>query len=244
MRRSLRPSRVVWVTWATVGALTLGCEASRTLDVLEGESPGLGGATQDDAATGGKTGDPPPDSTGGAMGRVTPDTLIDDFYDCNGLIITTAGRSGSWYHFAEPAVNLVRVKYNYGPAPDQSWATQQCGIYLSGACDDCISAGVGFQLAPEAWDLSDYSGIRVWIESETSIWAVVVTSDGSQSGYSEYVELLPTGNVSAERILSFDEILPGTGFLGLARAREVQFTVGEGDRGSFRFGIHRVELVE
>lgn len=222
-----------------LAVLTISCESSRILEVLSGEPSNLGGALGD-SPTGGVTGEDPP-STGGARDSVL---VIDDFADCNGLITTTAGRSGSWYHFAEPAVNLVRVTYNYGPPPNETWGTQQCGIYLTGACATCISAGVGFQLALEGWDLSPYKGIRVSFESETSLWAVIVTSDGTQSGYSEYVELLPTGGMSAERILSFDDIYPGNGFLGLAYAREVQFTVGENDRAAFGFGIHRVELVE
>lgn len=220
-------------------SLTISCEASRTLEVLPSGGQNLGGA-KNEPSTGGIAGEDPP-STGGGTGSVQ---VIDDFADCNGLITTIAGRSGSWYHFAEPAVNLARVTYNYGPAPDASWGTQQCGIYLTGGCPSCISAGVGFQLAPEGWDLSGYSGIRVSFESETSLWSVIVTIDGEQSGYSEYVELLPTGGMSAERILSFDDIYPGNGFQGLAHAREVQFTVGENDRASFGFGIHRVELVE
>lgn len=219
------------------------CEGSRTLHLLDGEAQSLGGALGNTTGSGGAS-DALPGSGGGTGGVLMPVTLIDDFTDCDGLITTTAERIFSWYHFAEPAVNVVRVNYNYGPAPDATWSTQQCGIYLSGDCPTCVSAGVGFQLAPEHWDLSGYSGIRVSFESETSLWSVIVTIDGTQSGYSEYVELLPTGGMSAERVLSFTDIYPGNGFQGLAHAREVQFTVGEGDRGSFAFGIHRVELVE
>ncbi len=239
MRRRLAALLKGWLPWASLALCGVGCEPSRTLRVLDGELESLGGAPGVEPSTGGAATDPPP--TGGAIDRVTPDYLIDDFYDCNQRIISTAGRSGYWYHFAEPAVNLARVQFHYGPAPDQSWSKPNCGIYFSGNCDDCISAGVGFELAPQSWDLSDYRGIRIWVESETSLWAVIVTT---QSGYSEYVELLATGNVSAERVLWFDDILPGNGFLGLDQASEVQFTVGEGDRGSFRFGIYRVELVE
>lgn len=233
------------VSWALIivscALLHLSCEESRTLHVLDGESQNLGGAPLDPTGSGGS--EPLPGCDVGTGGPATPITLIDDFVDCDGLITTTAGRCGSWYHFAEPAVSVLRVSYNYGPAPDTTWSTGQCGIYLSGECPTCESAGVGFQLAPEGWDLSQYSGIRVSFESETSLWSVIVTNDGTQ-GYSEYVELLPTGGMSAERILSFADIYPGNGFQGLAHAREVQFTVGEGDRGSFAFGIHRVELVE
>lgn len=230
----------VLIFLAFLATLAAGCESSRTLHVLDVESQNLGGAT----SSGGMPGEEPPGSGGGTGGVATPVTLIDDFGDCNAWIIETAGRSGSWYHFAEPAVNLARVDYNYGLPPDDSWGKQACGIYLSGQCPTCVSAGVGFQLAPDGWDLSAYSGIRVSFESETSLWSVIVTIDGDQSGYSEYVELLPTGGMSAERILPFSEIYPGNGFQGLAHAREVQFTVGEDDRASFGFGIHRVELVE
>lgn len=222
-------------------ALIVGCESTRTLEVLKTEDQNLGGAAP---GTGGGIDVPDPGSGGGTGGAITPVTLIDDFGDCNGLIITTAGRSGSWYPFAEPSVNAARVNYNYGEAPSDSWGTQQCGIYFTGGCPTCVSAGVGFQLAPEGWDLSEYRGIRVSFESETSLWSVIVTLDGDQSGYSEYVELLPTGGVSSERVLWFEDIYPGNGFQGLAHAREVQFTIGENDRGSFGFGIHRVELVK
>lgn len=220
--------------------LTVSCQGSRTLEVLPREVQNLGGAGSE-PSTGGATGEEPP-GTGGAPGSVL---VIDDFADCNALITTIAGRSGSWYHFAVPEVNLARLIYTRGgPAPDASWGTQQCGIYLTGGCPTCAAAGVGFELAPEGWDLSGYRGIRVSFESETSLWSVIVTTDGEQVGYSEYVELLPTGGMSAERILHFDDIYPGNGFQGLARARHVQFTVGEEDRASFGFGIHRVELVE
>jgi hypothetical protein len=234
--------RVLALGPASLGSLILllsgGCESSRTLEILEGEPENLGGAT-DTTASGGNLGEPP-GTGGGTGGSVTSDLVIDDFVDCNGLITTRAGREGSWYPFAEPPENVARYSYINGPPPD---ATQECGIYLAGECPTCISAGVGFELVPEgeSWDLSSYRGIRVWFESETSLWSVIVTVDQT---YSEYVELLPTGGMSAERILYFSDIYPGIDFQGLELAREVQFTVGENDRASFAFGIHRVELVE
>ena len=62
------------------------------------------------------------------------------------------------------------------------------------------------------------------------------------SGYSDYIRLAPTGGSSAVREMRFADMLPGTGFLGFDLAREIQFTVGDGDRSSFGVGIHRVEL--
>src|SRR5690606_28537958 len=84
------------------GLIAMSCEESRTLHVLDGEVQNLGGASGDTTWTGGVS-DPTSGSAGGTGGAFTPVTLIDDFADCNGLITTTAGRSGSWYHFAEPA---------------------------------------------------------------------------------------------------------------------------------------------
>ena len=64
--------------------------------------------------------------------------------------------------------------------------------------------------------MSEYRALRVSFESETALWAVVVTRSGDERGYSEYVQLTPTGNVSAERELPFDALAPGTGFHGVA----------------------------
>lgn len=231
-----RPLGLSAVSLLIFSGVALGCEQSRTLGVLDPRPQNLGGA-DDGTSTGGVDGQGP-QGTGGDMGPVT---LIDDLADCNALILKTAGREGSWYPFFEPETNPPPVHYQYGLPPDAKWGTQQCGIYLWGECPTCIAAGVGFELAADRWDLSSYSGIRVSFESETSVWSVIVTQGGT---YSEYVELLPTGNMSAERVISFEDIYPDNGFEGLEYAREVQFTVGENDRGSFRLGIHRVELIE
>lgn len=215
----------------------VGCEGPRELSLLEDEAVGLGG--------GSVRGQSSPTSAGGATAtRDTPVTLIDDFWDCDERIIPVAGRDGYWYHFVEPSVNRVQVRYRSGMPPTSQWGTQRCGIYLTGGCASCDSAGVGFQLAEEGWDLSPYVGLRVSFESETSLWAVIVTKDGTRSGYSEYVRLEPTGGISGVRELPFDAIYPGNGFQGLEFAREIQFTVGARDRAAFGLGIHRVELIE
>lgn len=208
-------------------------------------SGGAGAATGGTSSTGAApatSGGAP--SGGGTGGAVTPDpALIDDFSDCDDRILESAGRTGGWYQFASPEVDLVYLTYTIGAPPDDTWGTQACGVYLTGGCPSCTSAGLGFQLAPEPWDMSGYRALRVSFESETALWAVVVTRSGDERGYSEYVLLTPTGNVSGERELPFDALAPGTGFHGVVSAREIQFTVGEADRSSFGFGIHRVELV-
>ncbi len=229
---------------ALISFVLLGCDAERVVNLLD-RPEGLGGEGNAQASGGSESGGTSNDlsHSGGAVQDVTtPITLIDDFADCDSEILSTAGRSGSWYHFASPAVYLVNVTYTVGVAPDETWGTQSCGIYLTGGCPLCDAAGVGFQLAPDAWDLSAYTGLRVSFESETSLWAVVVSKDGDASGYTEYVELTATGAISAERELIFAEMLPGTGFQGFAQAREIQFTIGSEDRDSFGLGIHRVEL--
>lgn len=222
--------------WGLISLGVIGCEGPLELGLLQERVTGLGGSAARET---------PPFSAGGAtFGGTTPITLIDDFRDCDQRIIPTAGRDGYWYHFVEPSVNRVQVRYLSGMPPTSKWGTQRCGIYLTGGCASCTSAGVGFQLAEEGWDLSPYSGLRVSFESETALWAVIVTKDGIQSGYSEYIRLAPTGGMSGVRELLFESIYPGNDFQGLEYAREIQFTVGSRDREAFGFGIHRVELIE
>jgi hypothetical protein len=218
----------------------LGCSDHEVIRLLPDPSSG-GAFTSGGTASGGTDGTGLSPSTGGTSTDLKP-LIIDDFGDCDDQILTTAGRSGSWYYFAEPAVYLVNVIYTVGVAPDDSWGTQSCGIYLTGGCPSCTASGVGLQLSNTPYDLSPHTGIRVSFESETSLWAVVVTKLDTASGYSEYVELTATGNMSGIRELPFASLGAGTGFQGIENAREIQFTVGEADRGSFGFGIHRVEL--
>jgi hypothetical protein len=227
-----------------------------------GTTAGVGGSTagMSGGGTGGTGGTVGEGGMGGAIdcgcidGEVcTPDarcvapTLIDDFEDCDDLILDIEGRSGNWASDADTGITFSSDISD----PGAVWVDRTCAVWASGKektlnNPNATFAFVGFRLNVDSqdvahvYDLSGYSGIQIKLESPSSVQVVVKTSGG---GYFQTtlgaiagsnVRKAPFG-IMAKMNNSLED-LP----IKLNTVTEIQFSVTT--PADFRLAIHRVEL--
>lgn len=146
-----------------------------------GESGGSGGS----GATGGTGGSSGSSGCECSAGQectlddrcVNPDT-IDDFADCNREINEVRGRSGSWYADGDSGINVM-----FGVSePGSAWADNSCGAWTTGGPTGTGTTDwgvIGTELAGGSpYDVSEYSGVSVRVETGQSIGVNLTTSDG------------------------------------------------------------------
>jgi hypothetical protein len=238
---------------STGGSGIAGMAGTGTAGTLTGGASGAGGAS----GSGGSI------AEGGAGGATdcgcslnetcTPDlrcvapTLIDDLQDCDGEILAIEGRKGDWAAAADTGINIMHGFTD----PGSGWADHTCAAWAAGGeltVDDpnATFAFIGFRLNVNAqdeglpYDLSDYDGIQLTLESDSSVQVVLKTTGG---GYFQ-VTLAPQANGSHVRVAPFLSMLEMANsketVLDLSTVYEVQFSVT--DPTSFGLAIHRVSL--
>jgi len=183
--------------------------------------------------------------------RCVSSTLVDDLLDCDDQILPIAGRQGDWAAEADTGIG-----FSYGfDDPGAGWTDRSCAAWATGdelTVDDPAAtfAFVGFRLNVDdldeglAYDLSQYNGIQIQLETKasvpTSVQVVVKTTGG---GYFQ-VTLSPVDGALYTRSASFAamSMMDNSAELVLdpSTIYEVQFSVV--DPSAFAFAIHRVAL--
>jgi hypothetical protein len=196
------------------------------------------------------------DDCGGCpLGNVcTPDlrcvqsTLIDDLEDCDDQIIAIEGRSGGWAADADTGIDFAYGFDDPGsPNTDRTCAAWITGSELTLEDPNATFAFIGFRLNVDeldqglAYDLSNYNGIRVKLESTSTVQVVLKTTGG---GYFEVSPQLAPFAGSNLRSAPFDSMVmmenSAETLLDLSTVYEIQFSVT--DPTNFGLAVHRVEL--
>jgi len=172
--------------------------------------------------------------------RCVAPTLLDDLVDCDDEILEIEGRHGTWAADADYDINLMHGFSN----PGSSWADHSCAAWATGGISpssiDVSFAFIGFQLNDgSAYDLSDYSGLRIKLESDANVQVVLKTTGG---GYFDYVLAPLVGsNLRSAPFSGMTYMQNSTETsLDLSQVYEVQFSPT--DPTAFGMAIHRVEL--
>jgi hypothetical protein len=172
--------------------------------------------------------------------RCVAPTVLDDLHDCDDEILAIEGRSGTWAADADTDINLM---YGFGN-PGSSWADHSCAAWATGgiapSAIDVSFAFIGFQLHDgSAYDLSDYTGLHVTLESDANVQVVLKTTGG---GYFDYVLSPQSGsNVRSAPFAGMTYMANSTEtLLDLSTVYEVQFSPI--DPTAFGMAVHRVEL--
>jgi len=163
-------------------------------DGTGGTNGGTGGSTGGTGADGGTSGT---GGTGGSNGGtggnectcsgseectvqgdcVDPDT-IEDFAECDDTIIQVRGRSGTWYADGDTGINVM---FGIGN-PGSAWSDNSCAAWTVGGPTGSGSATWGVMGVDlnegSAYDLSDYSGISVRVETGAGLGVNITTTDG------------------------------------------------------------------
>jgi hypothetical protein len=120
-------------------------------------------------ASGGSGGISP---TAGASGSFPTkrENLIDDFEDGNAAIITQQGRVGSWY-VGNDGMGTQTPRMDQPVAPiflQPARGPSQRAAHTFGGPFAGWGALIGTAFGPDAYDLSGYSGLRLWVRTTTS----------------------------------------------------------------------------
>lgn len=172
--------------------------------------------------------------------RCVAPTVLDDLHDCDDEILAIEGRSGTWAADADSDINLM---HGFGN-PGSSWADHSCAAWATGGISpssvDVEFAFIGFQLHDgSAYDLSDYTGLHVTLESDATVQVVLKTTGG---GYFEY-QLTPKSGSNVRSAPFSGMVYMANSLetsLDLSTVYEVQFSPT--DPTSFGLAVHRVEL--
>jgi len=183
--------------------------------------------------------------------RCVPPTLIDDLWDCDDQILAIAGRKGNWSAYADVGIDF---DHGFGD-PGAGWTEHTCAAWAMGSeltIDDpnATLAFLGFRLNVDelddglAYDLSQYNGIQIQLETmsaiPTSLQVVVKTTGGGIF----QVTLSPVDGALYARSAHFvsmtatvDSAEPT---LDASTISEVNFAAA--DASAFAFAIHQVSL--
>jgi hypothetical protein len=245
---------------------TAGTSTGGTLAGGSGGNGGKAGAGGTSGA-GGMSGDAGSSGEGGVGGALdcgclagydcTPDlrcvatNVIDDLLDCDDQILSIAGRQGKWLGEAD-----VGIGFTHGfTDPGATWTDRTCAAWATGSeltadGPDTTFAWIGFGLnvdaldEPLAYDLSQYTGLQIQLETKsstpTSVQVALTTTDGGHYQYtltaingSSYLRSAPF--VSMVKMADSANVP-----LDLSKVSEIQFLAL--DPTAFAFAIHRVTL--
>jgi hypothetical protein len=183
--------------------------------------------------------------------RCVAPTLIDDLFDCDNVILAIEGRKGNWAADADLGISMT-----YGfTDPGATWANRTCAAWASGSeltlnNPEATFAFIGFLLNADAldeglaYDLSQYSGIQIALETKaatpTSVQVVLKTTGG---GYFQYT-LTPANGATYLRSAPFTSMSMMANsveyVLDPSTINEIQFSVV--NPKAFAFAIHNVSL--
>ncbi len=172
--------------------------------------------------------------------RCVAPTLLDDLFDCDDQILEIEGRSGPWAADADADINLM---FGFGN-PGSGWADHSCAAWATGgiapSAVDVSFAFIGFLINDgSAYDLSDYTGLRIKLESDADVQVVLKTTGG---GYFDYVLTPIAGSNLRSAPFSGMTYMANSEetSLDLSTVYEVQFSPT--DPTAFGMAVHRVEL--
>jgi len=207
-------------------------------------STGAGGASSTGGATG-AGGSPSCSCQSGQQcttdGHCTNPDVIDDFWDCNMLIDTVAGRMGNWYAAADVGINLSFAV----SVPPSGFSDKACGAWSTGGPtgNGTTNYGImGCTLVGGAlpYSLMGHSGLTVNIESGQSIGFVVKTSG---NGYFQKT-IGPTTGAQTYTVPFSEFAVRGdsqVGTLDLTQVTDIQFNVLDPTMG-YGFAVHALSL--
>jgi hypothetical protein len=96
--------------------------------------------------------------------------LIDDFEDGNAAIITQQGRIGSWY-VGNDGMGTQTPRVGQPMAPsllERTRGKSQRAIHTFGGPFAGWGALIGTAFGPDAYDLSAYTGLRLWVRTTST----------------------------------------------------------------------------
>lgn len=221
--------------------LSMLCVDAGPLDAsADGSNSATGGATGG-AMTSTSSSPPDPDGsdsgTSGACGGA-PSNTLDNFFSCDPQICPIDGRSGDWFAFADDDVSQSFMVSMLPP----DWVDNSCAAWTEGGSSGGAAgyAIIGFPLANgEPYDISDYDGVTVHMESGGAVLFIARTAgDGAFGGW-----LWPTVGTEA-RSLPFSEMFPqeGSELDAFDPTQVVDFLFAAENPYGFGYAIHGVEL--
>jgi hypothetical protein len=183
--------------------------------------------------------------------RCVAATVIDDLLDCDKHILSIAGRTGDWAADADSGIAPTSGFMD----PGGTFSDRTCAAWLIGGeltVDDpnATFAFIGFRLNVDAldealaYDLSQYTGLKIQLETmssiPTSVQVVLKTTGG---GYFQYTVGSSDGSSSlrsapfAAMVMTDDSAELE---LDLSTVNEIQFSVA--NPRAFALAIHGVTL--